>query len=93
MVHSKKSSDLDLGRRPKLESNEFLLWTIQWTKILRCENVVFHWAGTLYRKLTRSQYAATYPALGAGAEVVPVLPDWGERVLVAFAAVDKGRVV
>ena len=43
------------GRRPKLESNdEFSLWTLLCTDILRCENVVFHWPGTLYRELTLS---------------------------------------
>ena len=38
MVHIKISSDLDLGRRPELESDEFLMFTILVNEILRCED-------------------------------------------------------
>ena len=39
MFHIKSSSDLDLGRRPELKSDEFLVWNIVVTEILRCEDL------------------------------------------------------
>ena len=39
--HSKSSSDLDVGRRPMLESDEFLLWNPIVMEIWRCENTYF----------------------------------------------------
>ena len=39
--HSKNSSDLDVGRRPMLESDEFLLWNPIVMEIWRCENTYF----------------------------------------------------
>ena len=39
MFHIKSSSDLDSGRRPELKSDEFLVWNIVVTEILRCEDL------------------------------------------------------
>ena len=50
MFHIKNTSDSDLGRRPELKSDEFLVWNIVVTEILRCEDLftpkkVFHLFG------------------------------------------------
>ena len=70
-VKPKNSSDLDVGRRPELKSDELFCFTPMVHEILRCEHFftaekVLHLFGALPRAARRSESGASCGACGGG---------------------------
>ena len=78
---TQKSSDLDMGRRPKLESGEFCDAPPFVLEVLRCEDSIFFDFASLYRSMTPRHECKHVCMVAVGTNVAETLPDVPLHVL------------